>query len=226
MTRAGSEPLSWLKLERYALGELGAEQRAQVERELAQSEGARAALSAIREPLALPPLPALALLGARRRMLRRRLSIGAAFAAAAAAVALALITPDALPPARRGVKGGELALEVVGERSGAGATHFAQRERFKLLVTCPPGLGGRLRAVIYQGDAIFMPLDDGGPTACGNRSPWPGAFTLDGEQAAHVCVRADGRAWPSSSAALQGEVVCVTLRPGPAARGPEPPPEG
>jgi hypothetical protein len=214
MTHAGPEPLSWLKLERYALGELGAEQRAQVERELAHSEGARAALAAIREPLALPPLPVVSLLDARRKVLRRRLSIGAAFAAAAAALALALITPDALPPARRGVKGGELGLELVGERTGAGATHFAQHERFKLLVTCPPELSGRLRAVIYQGDAIFMPLEDGGPVACGNRSPWPGAFTLDGEHAAHVCVRADGRSWPASRAALRGDVVCVTLSPG------------
>jgi hypothetical protein len=215
MTHAGPEPLSWLKLERYALGELGAEQRAEVERGLAQSEGARAALSAIREPLALPPLPALALRGARRKIAWRRLSLGAAFAAAAAAVALALITPAALPPARRGLKGGELALEIVGERTGAGAAYFAQGERFKLLVTCPPELAGRLRAVIYQGDAIFMPLEDGGPVACGNRSPWPGAFTLDGEQAAHVCVRADGHSWPASRAALRGAVVCTTLRPGP-----------
>jgi hypothetical protein len=48
---------------------------------------------------------------------------------------------------------------------------------------------------------------------CGNRSPWPGAFTLDGDQPAQVCVRADGRAWPVSRAALDGDVVCITLRP-------------
>lgn len=213
MTPEHHEPPSWLTLERYALGELGAVERAELERELARSEGARAALAAIREPLALPPLPPSALLGARRKALRRRFSIGA-LCAAAALFALSRLPTDALPPARRGVKGGELALEVAGERGGAGATHFAQRERFKLLVSCPPELSGRLRAVIYQGDAIFMPLADGGPAACGNRSPWPGAFTLDGDQPAHVCVRADGRSWPAASAELRGEVVCITLRPG------------
>jgi hypothetical protein len=213
MTRAAREPLSWLKLERYALGELSAQQRAAVERELGASEAARAVLASIREPLALPPLPAASVLGARRRLLWRRFSVGAA-CAAAAALALLLRVPEQLPPARRGVKGGELAIELVGERAGAGATHFSERERFKLLVTCPPELSGRLRAVIYQDDAIVMPLQDGGPPSCGNRSPWPGAFTLDGDEPAHVCVRADGRAWPTASGALRGEVVCVTLRPG------------
>jgi hypothetical protein len=213
MTGVAREPLSWLKLERYALGELNAEQRAQVERELGASQAARAALALIQQPLPLPPLPVSSVLGARRRLRWRRFSVAAA-CAAAAALALLLRVPEQLPPARRGVKGGELAIELVGEHAGAGATHFAQRERFKLLVSCPAELSGRLRAVIYQEDAIFMPLQDGGPASCGNRSPWPGAFTLDGEEPAHVCVRADGRAWPAASGALQGEVVCVTLRPG------------
>jgi hypothetical protein len=215
MTRALREPPSWLMLERYALGELGAEQRAELERALAGSEGARAALAEIREPLALPPLPAVAALSARRKARARKLSVRAAGVVAAAAVfMLVRMERDALPPARRGVKGGELAIEVVGERAGPAATHFAQHERFKLLVTCPPGLAGRLSAVIYQDDAIFMPFADGGPEACGNRSPWPGAFALDGEHPAQVCVRADGRAWPSTQAALEGDVVCITLRPG------------
>jgi hypothetical protein len=212
MTLAAREPLSWLKLERYALGELSAAQRAEVERELELSEAARAALATIREPLALPPLPVASVLSARRKLLFRRFSLGAA-CAAAAALALLLRVPDQLPPARRGVKGGELAIELVNERAGAGATHFGQRERFKLLVSCPPELAGRLGAVIYQGDAIFMPLAEGGPASCGNRSPWPGAFTLDGDEPAHVCVRADGRSWPAARGALQGEVVCITLQP-------------
>jgi hypothetical protein len=212
MTGAEHEPLSWLTLERYALGELGAERRAQVERELSRSERARAALAAVRGQVELLPLPAIA--PVRRFPARVGLTAGAIFAAAAA-LALALLGPDQLPPARRRLKGGELLLEVVGERAGAGAAYFAQHERFKLLVTCPPDLSGRLRAAVYQGDALFMPLDDGGPAACGNRSPWPGAFALDGERAAQVCVRADERAWPVPKGSLPGDVVCVTLQPKP-----------
>jgi hypothetical protein len=139
-------------------------------------------------------------------------ALGASFAAAGI-LALALSRPDPLPPARRGVHGGEVAIELVGEKAGARATHFGQRERFKLLVRCPPDLTGSLRAVVYQDDAIYMPLSDGGPVTCGNRSPWPGAFALDGDAPAHVCVRWDGRSWPASKAVLRGDMVCATLKP-------------
>jgi hypothetical protein len=212
MTGAEHEPLSWLTLERYALGELGAERCAHVERALARSERVSAALASVRAQVELLPLPVVE----RPRRLPRRAGLTASVLfAAAAALSLALLRLDRLPPVRRQLKGGELVLEVVGEQAGAGARHFAQHERFKLLVTCPPDLVGRLRAAVYQGDALFVPLDDGGPGACGNRSPWPGAFALDGELAAHVCVRTDGRAWPVSREALPGDVVCVTLQPRP-----------
>ena len=53
-----SEPVSWLLLERYALGELGPDERADVEARLAASEEDRACLAQIRaDTSALPLLP-------------------------------------------------------------------------------------------------------------------------------------------------------------------------
>jgi hypothetical protein len=58
MTQASDEPISWLLLERYALGELSDTERQQVERRLAASERDRACLESIlTDRSELPPLP-------------------------------------------------------------------------------------------------------------------------------------------------------------------------
>lgn len=57
-----TEPISWLVLEAYALGELDAEEAARVEARVADDEESQRCLAMIREQegRALPPLPALA----------------------------------------------------------------------------------------------------------------------------------------------------------------------
>jgi hypothetical protein len=189
-------PLSWLTLERYVLDELAPSERARVERQLAVSTADRACLDEILNDLSeLPPLPSArpaavtSIDGARRR--RSLTMVGSALAVAAALALVVLRTSD-LPAPRRdvsdGVKGGEVALALVGEQQGELPARFFEGERFKLLVTCPAWLGRRLHVVIFQDGRRYEPLVQVDDFACGNRAPWPGAFALDGDTPADVCV--------------------------------------
>jgi hypothetical protein len=204
--------LSFLTLERYALGELSQERCREVEARLAESERDRMRLAAIRgDSVELLPLPTpLAPTKARRPALWA--GLGGALAAAALAL-LVFLAPGEEQTLGHRTKGGDVALVLVGEQHGAEATTFAQGERFKLLVTCPPDLTGSLRAAVYQGGALYQPLADGGPRACANRAAWPGAFALDGRARAWVCVRWDDGPWPASVAALGENTRCHTLAP-------------
>lgn len=201
--------ISWLMLERYALGELTGAEREQVERGLAESSADRACLDAILgDATALPPLPEPA---PRRRAPGALLWAGAA--ALAASLALALLRPDAVPSRRSlgdGVKGGEAAVLLVSERTGQAPQSFRDGDRFKLLVTCPAWLASRMEVVVFQGAERYTPLSGTGPAACGNLVPWPGAFALDGDQPVDVCVSWRGR--PARSVhELGDEAVCVHL---------------
>jgi hypothetical protein len=132
---------------------------------------------------------------------------------AALLVALTWLTLEGGPPCAAAFKGGDVALSLVGELHGADATHFAQHERFKLRVTCPPTLTGSLRAAVYQGGVRYEPLSGGGLDHCGNRVAWHGAFTLDGHARAWVCVRWDGGAWPAMAPHGERRSSCLAVDP-------------
>jgi len=226
VTQLSMPPLSWLTLERYVLDELAPSERARVERQLAQSSADRACLDEILNDLSeLPPLPAptpaqvTSITGARRR---RSLAMATSALAVAAALALVVLRPSDLPAERRrvsdGVKGGEVALALVGEQQGELPTRFFEGEHFKLLVTCPRWLGRRLHVVVFQDGRRYEPLIQLDDFACGNRVPWPGAFALDGDTPADICVtwheqreRYETAEQPSQ---LDPSVVCERLQPG------------
>jgi hypothetical protein len=200
-----AEPLSWLVLERYALGELAGDERRAVEARLAESPEDRACLEIIlQDATELPPLPA--------PPSRMRVRTWAPLALAAAAALLLMFRPGDVPPAQRsvssGTKGGDVAILLVSDRHGEAPTGFAAGERFKVLVTCPAWFEEPLRVVVLQDGARFEPLPAASP-ACGNHVPWPGAFRLDGDAPATVCL-----AWGPRSTGEPGErAVCTVLEP-------------
>ena len=188
------EPISWLRLERFGLGELPASERAAIEHHLAGCELCRACFSAVETARELPPLPAPAKL---RRPAGFSWPVWAGGFAAALAAALLLFwkpaddSGHAVPAAHMHVKGGELALELV-RRDEQGrqlaADRFEPGDRWKILLTCPPALQPHVDAVVYQSGRAFFPLDPQRLPGCGNRIALPGAFRLDGGDPALICV--------------------------------------
>ncbi len=134
------QPVSWLALERHALGELDAAAADGVSRHLDGCGACRAAMTAIDSDRdrALPPLPDLTLARAARR--RRALVAGTAMALAAAAALLLFWRDRGEQPMTAGVRGGDdLGLSLVRERDGDIAHDprgFRSGDRFKVLVTC------------------------------------------------------------------------------------------
>ncbi len=215
------EPVSWLRLERFALGELPAEERSLVRDHLERCPACQACLEVIRaEPApVLRPLPSPTPAPARRGFVW----LGAAAAALASALLVMLLWPAAPTergalPARMTVKGGELAVVLVRERGGAVQRDpgvFAPGDRFKALLTCPPPGEPAVELVVIQGGEVFFPL----PLqrlACGNEVALPGAFSLDGDEEALVCLVV-GDPLPRRSLARDAlpasRTVCARLRP-------------
>lgn len=202
-----AEPVSWLRLERYHLGELTPEEARAVEEAVARNPATLACLEQIRRPVVgLRPRPELpvrrentARAHGRLRLVSgspRALAALATFAAAALLVLFVVSRGDpaggeGVPPARLRVKGGEVALELVRDRRGAITERpgsFTDGDRFKVRLTCPPSLDGAFDVVVLQGKDAFFPLDAPAAVACGNLVPLPLAFTLDGTRPTTVCV--------------------------------------
>jgi hypothetical protein len=224
MSQCISEPISWLRLERYRLLELAPAERGQVDQHLERCELCRACLARIDAGVALAPLRPRPL---RPSVRARRLWTWGVFATATAAAVLLSVLPGGpgLPPpgpALR-VKGGELALGLVRLRDGSIAhdpAHFARGDRFKVQLTCPPDMRGNVEVVVFQAGQTFFPLAPYRLADCGNLRILPGAFSLEGDADVTVCavvvqagavdraaLRAGGvRALPALS-------VCVPLSP-------------
>jgi hypothetical protein len=205
------EPVSWLRLERFALG---APDPA-IASHLAACPACAHCLDQIRDDVvALPPLavPApVAVAGpARRRWL------APAFAAAAAAAIVLLVIryrtapPDELARDMIGVKGvGEVTLELVRERAGAirfGAASYAPGDRWKVVVTCPPSASAWIDVSVADGVTTDHPLAPA-QVACGNRVVVPGAFTITGARANRVCARV------AAAPGAEAGTACLTVDP-------------
>jgi hypothetical protein len=212
--------VSWLTMERYALGELAEDERREVERCLARSEAARARLAAIMEDSSeLPELPAVAPLAPARARRARAWSRGGAALAAAALAGLAFVSlrdaERAGGPEHIGgrVKGGEFAMQLVSESEIRDPDTFAQGERFKVLVTSPPDHREPLRFLVFQAGQRFEPLAPARIRG-GNLAVWPGAFALDGHAPAEVCMSWGSRSEGARTASDLGDsAVCKTLAP-------------
>ena len=210
MTVCIGEPISWLRLESFALG---APDPA-IATHVAACPACRQCLDHIRgDSVALPPLE----LPVAPRRIRRRWWIAPVLAAAAAVVVLvALWRPvprGELASATIGVKGvGEVTLELVRERRGAiryDARVYAAGDRWKVVVTCAPSATAPtvwLAVSVADGVTTDHPLAPA-QLACGNRVVVPGAFTITGNRANRVC--ASLAAEPGADAAT----ACLTLRP-------------
>ncbi|HEX4335358.1 MAG TPA: hypothetical protein VH062_05560 [Polyangiaceae bacterium] len=220
-------PVSWLRLERYHLGELSPEDAAEVERALATDPETRACLDEIRRPVVLRPLPEPpSVVRSWRGSARQRWAAVSFAVAAAASIALFVGTRGAVdhgvPPRSVHVKGGDVAISLVRERAGAidtAPSTFAEGDRFKVLITCPPALDGGFDVVVFQDGAASFPFDAPETLACGNDVPFPGAFTVTGADPATVCVtwgresELRGAVQRSGLAAARGSSVCATLSP-------------
>lgn len=186
-------PVSWLRLEQLALGQLVDRERDDVAAHLEACAACRAcrdhvtsAPAAALRPLAVPP----------PRPRWRWMAVWTTGLAAAAAAALVLLLvgrerdPGELPGPRVAVKGGEIAIRLVRESGGATGLDpqvFVPGDRFKVRLTCPPGTRTAVISV-HQGGQVYRPLANAA-IGCGNDVAIPGAFALDGDQPVRVCAR-------------------------------------
>ena len=227
MTACIGEPISWLKLETFALG---APDPA-IASHVAACPVCRQCLDQIRgDVVALPPLAVPARspsTGGRWR--RRWLAPAFAFAAAAVVLVIVLRRPPptggevaTVPPgivdvvSIASIKGiGEVTLELVRERAGAiryDASSYAPGDRWKVVVTCPPGAVAQMMSIdvsVADGATTDHPLAPA-QLPCGNRVVVPGAFTVTGARNNQVCVSV--AAAPDAGAADAG-TACLTLHP-------------
>ena len=217
------EPISWLRLEHFHLGELPQEERGHIQAHLHDCPHCRAMLAEIEDDgRTLPPLPDTA---PSAKPWYRRLDIlfpAVAGPVLVAALALILVLPPSttpgLPGPRVAYKGGELAIDLVRERAGVtrqSPKAYQDGDRFAVLITTPAGERHWDLVVLQQGQAFF-PLEPGA-TSGGNRTN-VGAFTLTGPGAADVCVMVGDGIPPRSelesrgAEALANGAACVTLK--------------
>lgn len=222
--RCTGTPVSWLRLEQYVLDELPRGTRREVEHHLAACSVCRACLKLVdgAAEAQLPDVKRIAASSSRRRNFGLLLSAAALLASAL----LIYLQPGSEqqrpphPPPRIAIKGGEVAMGLVRERDGIvvdDPQRFGPADRFRVLITCPPGSATRWELVVLQAGTVSFPLP-GGPLSCGNAIALPGAFSLTTPTAASICVLLD----PPSRASLQavntrtlpGMHVCQPLDPG------------
>jgi hypothetical protein len=217
------EPVSWLRLEQFALSRSDTRVSEHVE----ACPACRACLEEIsRDVVALPPL-AVPAAKPRRPWWHIAMPIGVALAAAA--VLLLVIRPrdsaTVVPHDVTQVKGvGRIELDLVRERAGVirdDIRTFAPGDRWKVVVTCSSERGASVWVDVFvneehgaTADFPFAPAE----LACGNSIPIPGAFEITGEQPNLVCVRVSTGGMPPRLAGRSGEpgdpnVACVTLSP-------------
>jgi hypothetical protein len=229
--RCISEPISWLRLERYHLGEVGAEERAQIAKHLGACAVCAACYASLEkdDAVALPPLPVRKEARAGR-VLRFRLGGVLAIAGGLALAAAALLGvgngwrtghPAEGPVASR-VKGDAVAFTLVrddDERIVEAGGIYRDGDRFKAIVTCPPGASLTFDLVVFDAQGASFPLSPASHFACGNDAPLPGAFRLTGNEEETVCLvwsedsRPDRQTMASGRDAFGEREICKTLRP-------------
>jgi hypothetical protein len=230
--RCTGEPISWLLLDRFHLGEIQGPERTRVEDHLAACPVCAACLAHVRDDdaHALPPL------SLPKRTRRHVLTLFPVRVAAAIGV---LAAGGALVLGLRGnghrgevehawigesrVKGDAVAFSLVRDDDEriAGATGvYRDGDRFKAVVTCPPGSRLAFDVAVYDVGGASFPIEPAGQLACGNDVPLPGAFRLTGDSGETVCV-----VWASGTPVDRGalavkparddHVLCKELSPAP-----------
>ena len=194
------EPVSWLRLERYALAELDAPGARAVRTHLDACAACRAALASIEDDrVVLPPLPARrAVVATVKTPWYRRWQLGAGLGGLALAAALLVLWLRAPGGAaeldelgrRTRVKGaGAVTLTLVRERAGVIAfdpPDLVDSDRWKVQLTCDREAPLWTDVVVYQPGGASFPLAAQAIT-CGNAVPVPGAFRVT-DGGATICV--------------------------------------
>jgi hypothetical protein len=211
------EPISWLRLETFALGTSDAE--------IATHVAACAVCSRCLEEIrgSSVELPRLVIPATPTRKRRFTWWLVPAMAAAAVALILFVVVPrDPRPELRDeiayGVKGvGDVILGVVRDRAGTqrdDVLTYAPGDRWKVVVTCPPGAGAWIDVAVIDPSGVDYPLAPA-RIACGNRVFVPGAFTITGSQPNLVCARVGSEAVPVRTPPRPRDpnVACLTLHP-------------
>jgi hypothetical protein len=188
--------VSWLRLERYHLGEVDADERRAVAEHLAACAVCAACLARIESDDAsvLPPLAVPAPARGNVRPLRRAPWVAAVGALAAAAAAFLFARGRSVEPQRLAetrVKGGAVAFSLVredGERIAGDSGVYRDGDRFKALVTCPPGESLAFDLVVTDAEGTSFPLEATGELSCANDVPMHGAFRLTGRSDETVCL--------------------------------------
>ncbi len=223
MSACTGVPLSHLVLERHHLGERAGAERARVEEHLASCEACRSTLARIEadDGRALPPLPVP--LRPARRWGARAVPIVSGLALAAALLLFLGRRPKPFEPAVEPgarVKGSDVAFALVRDDDAViadGGGVYRDGDRFKALVTCPPGMRATWDVVVYEHGETSFPLAPASEVACGNAIPLPGAFRVTGQERLTVCLvwHDDGPVDRAKIRAIEpaalGRARCLTL---------------
>jgi hypothetical protein len=190
-----SEPISFLRLERYLQGDLQVPERERIAAHLRECPTCSACFAELRdEVIELPVLPVALPTRARARSRTWPLALVVAAAALGLVLLPQLSQLNRPPAARVRIKGGELAIALVREHQAALANEasvFAAGDRFEVRVSCPAELRAHWDVVVFQAGQAFFPLQPEAPLRCANGVTLPGAFALTGSAAVSVCVQID-----------------------------------
>ena len=235
-----SVPVSWLRLERFHLGELADGERRSIAEHLAACAACAACAARIAAddaldlaPLVLGKAPAASAPAVTLRRRHPRLLAMASGLALAAIVALAIgrawRTPWATDAAdeRTRTKGDGMAFVLVrddGLRVTEPTGAFRDGDRFKAVVTCPPSMSAGFDLVVFDAGGASFPIEASRRLACGNEVPMPGAFRLTGTGRETVCLvwtdaaggagRIDRGALSQPGVTASPRAMCKDLEPG------------
>ena len=197
MTACIGTPISWLRLERYQAGDLAGDEHDAIAKHLAACAACAACLRHIEDDnRALPPLPAIAPkkeAGGVLVQLRRAAPWIGALAIAAVLLLWIGRAPREpqidMPPGVR-IKGGEVSFSLVNADDTVfeGGAVYRDGDRFKVIMTCPPGMRGAFDVVVYEHGEAAFPLEPPRGIACGNGVAIPGAFRATGADKMTVCL--------------------------------------
>lgn len=199
--RCTGVPISWLRLEQLHANELSDAESKEVRAHLDECAVCAGCLAKVHDDdaLALPPLPAAspaaASAPAKVSFLRRAAPALTALAIAAGLLLFLRRSPppedmDAGSPTVR-IKGGDMSFALVRD-DGLSITEpsatYRDGDRFKAIVTCPPGAEASMDVAVYEGGKPAFPLAAPSKVACGNAIALPGAFKLTGREELTVCL--------------------------------------
>jgi hypothetical protein len=176
--------VSWFELERYALGELSAEEKKAVELALATDPKARARLAEIRGATTNEQAPV------KREPWSIRLLAAVVTLSLAALVSRALLSGGVARDELSGAKGAALTLSVVRLHEGGVASDpqkLVLGDKYSLQVTCVPPRETTLNVSVRQDGNITEPLGGDQAVRCANDVPVT-ALVFDSVSPAEVCV--------------------------------------